>query len=317
MFTMNQDDAQKHGEMLGNRVAKNFRQLKKKMGKIPTNCFRLYDWDIPEVRAVVDYYAGHLIVSEYERRQTESIENYVEILGAYAARSLDIPDENLHLRTRHAGQGQRYEKLANQKNLITVQEREHQFLVNLDDYQDVGLFLDHPDCRDWVAKKSVGAKVLNLYSYTGSFSVYCAKAGAKEVTSVDRSSSYTEWTRDNFVLNQIDPERHPLLQGDSLDYLRNYRGPAFDIIILDPPSFSTAREDDALDILIDHTSIIDECMHHISKNGFLFFSTNHQRFVFDESLNHRYTVQKLSPSSIPLDYRNRQVHQAFEIRHSS
>ncbi|SLM28612.1 putative SAM-dependent methyltransferase family protein [Desulfamplus magnetovallimortis] len=189
--------------MLSNKVKKRYKHLKKRFARQGIEVFRLYDWDIPEIRAVVDWYAGHLVIGEYVRKH--SIPGWLEMMGEAAAGALGVPMENVHLKARHAGwqDGKRYERIDNTNRKIVVSERDLKFYVNPCDYVDTGLFSDHRDTRQMVRDMAQDRDFLNLFCYTGTFSCYAAKGGARSTVSVDRSKSAIDWVQENMVLNDI------------------------------------------------------------------------------------------------------------------
>ena len=243
---IDQQVAQKYrhqAEMLGNRVKKRFKHLYKRYARQNIDAFRLYDWDIPEIRAAVDWYAGHLVVAEYTRRQ--STPEWLPMMGAAAAAALDVPLEKVHLKQRFTGggDGNRYERLDTTDEKIVVSEGDLSFYVNLNDYVDTGLFSDHRNTRRMVREMAPGCDFLNLYCYTGTFSCYAAAGGARRTVSVDRSETAVQWARENMALNGIPEEGNALIQADTFDFLeRAGRGQqTFDLAVVDPPSFSTSR----------------------------------------------------------------------------
>ena len=313
-----QDDIARHGEMLANRVKKNLKHRRKLFRKQDTNAFRLYDWDIPEVRAVVDWYDGELVIGEYVREQTKDIpwlETIAEILGE----QLSLNPEQIHLKRRQTRPGvweKRYSRLETSNSFREVREQGLKFEVNLVDYLDTGLFLDHRPTRDLVRSQSEGKKVLNLFSYTGAFSVYGAAGGASLVTTVDLSANYIDWAKRNFALNGLDTKSHEFLVTDVLQYLDDLQqdDQTWDIIVLDPPSFSTRKDKFEFDVLRDHPDLIKKTLKLLSPEGKLYFSTNHQRFV-PQFQNINATVNEITEQSIPLDFKNRQIHRCFVFSH--
>ena len=194
---------EQQGQMLANRVKKRFKHLQKRFARQDIDVFRLYDGDIPEIRAAVDWYAGHLVIAEYMRRQ--SVPEWLPLMGEAVARVLDVLPERVHLKSRWAGkqEGKRYERLARTDQRLAVRERDLNFYVNLSDYVDTGLFSDHRDTRQMVRGMAADKDFLNLYCYTGSFSCSAAKGGARTTVSVDRSHTAVNWTRENMTLNGI------------------------------------------------------------------------------------------------------------------
>lgn len=312
-------DVDKQAEMLGNRVRKTFKKLHPAFEQASIGVFRLYDTDIPEIRVVVDWYEGHLVIAEYVRRQTELYPGWLERMASAAAAALGVPPEKVHIKQRRTrpSDGARYGRLDRRGVHFAVRERALRFHVNLDDYLDTGLFADHRETRALVAKDCADREVINLFAYTGSFSVYAAKAGARSTTSVDLSDVYLDWARDNFELNEIGGTRHYFERDDVWRYLADaqYERHAWDVCILDPPSFSTTFGNGDLDILRDQRPLAEAALAILKPGGVLWFSTNHQRFVPDlEGLSSAAEVVDKTAATIPIDYRNKQVHRVFRIR---
>ena len=307
----------KHAEMLANRVRKNFKNLAPKFAKQNIAAFRLYNLDIPEIRAVVDWYEGHVILGEYVREQTDH-DRYLEGLSTAVAAALGIPLENVHTRRRTTRplEGDRYQRLAKTNERIEVREGDLKFLVNLDDFLDVGLFTDHRMTR-WIVRDLVqGKRFLNLFAYTGSFSVYAAKGGAKSVSTVDMSRRYIDWAKDNMELNGL---QNACPMDWSSTEVREYlerasmAGNRWDVILLDPPSYSTREGMEPFDILYDHRSLVESAMAVLERGGVLFFSTNHQRFEPDLDEMYGAKVTEISHLTLPVDYQGRTPHRLFQI----
>ncbi|MEQ8456793.1 MAG: class I SAM-dependent methyltransferase [Sandaracinaceae bacterium] len=308
----------RHAQMFANRVKKNHRKLAKAFEREGVGAFRLYDWDIPEVRAVCDWYEGHLVVAEYERTQTEGVDDYAGSLGRAAAEALSLPDDRVHAKQRRTrpSEGARYRRLGDGGRLMQVRERDLRFWVNLDDFVDTGLFADHRDTRRWFGAQSAGKRVLNLFSYTGTFTCWAAHGGASETISVDRSERYTAWAEDNLALNGLEGPAHRFVATDVHDWLAEASrlDLRFDLILVDPPSFSTVFGRGDFDIQRDHPTLLTTLRRRLSEGGTLLFSTNHQRFEprleglpFSE-------IEEITERTVPVDYRNRAVHRAFLLR---
>lgn len=320
---------ERHASLLGQRVAKAFRHYKKRFEKQQIGCFRLYDWTIPEVRAKVDYFEGHVVVSEYVRQQTEQVPGYLEALGEAVRLAIGAEATSVHLRRRQTRQGGssqgRYERLGSTGKRFVVRERDARFWVNLDDYLDAGFFADQRETRALVRSFSAGKSVLNLYCYTGSFTVAAALGGARETTSVDLSESYLKWAQDNLELNQLSGPQHRFVTASCDDFLKQAsdRGQCWDCIVVDPPSFSTvgsfsssARE---FDILEAHPGLLDAALRCLAPGGRILFSTNHQRFEpFFDGLDA--VFEEITHRTVPEDFRSRgsfqksPVHRSFLLR---
>lgn len=308
---------QRHAEMLGNRVKKNFKTLHKKFAKENVGAFRLYNLDIPEIRAVVDWYEGHVILGEYVREQTDH-ESYLELLSQAVASSLNIPLDHVHIRQRTTRpfEGDRYTRLARTNERMEVREGALKFLVNLDDFLDVGLFTDHRVTRGIIRDLVKGKRFLNLFAYTGAFSCYAAQGGAKSVTTVDMSRRYLDWAKDNMELNGlVGTCRQEWSSTEAREFLEraSLAKNSWDVIVLDPPSFSTREGMEPFDILYDHRSLVESCLAVLDPGGVLYFSTNHQRFEPDLEGLLSATCSEVTALTIPIDYKGKTPHRLFQI----
>ena len=305
-------------EMLANRVVKRYRHLKKRFDRENIEIFRLYDWDIPEIRAAVDWYAGHLVIAEYTRKQ--SVPEWLPVMGKALAEAMDIPMENVHIKERRLGtqEGRRYERLAHTDRKIVMSERDLKFYINLDDYVDTGLFADHRNTRRMVRDLSENREVLNLYCYTGAFTCYAAKGGARKTVSVDRSERTIAWARDNLTLNGIEERDNSLVQSPVFLFLQQakQKNRQFDLAVVDPPSFSkTLTTGEEFDIVIDHPRLLRAVADVMRQGGLIFFSTNHQNFI--PAMGHLgfAEVREITSQTLPEDYVNkrRQIHRCWKI----
>ena len=248
---------------------------------------------------------------EYEAWLAEVLEAVAFVTG--------FEPEQIHLKRRERQKGlQQYEKTGKTGDDFVITENGRKFWVNLDKYLDTGLFLDHRNTRKKVGETSAGKRFLNLFSYTGSFTVYAVTGGAVSSETVDLSNTYLEWAKRNFELNGIDPEQHKIVRADVFQYLQNAadEGKKFDLIVMDPPSFSNSKK--MLDILViqrDHKKLIDGAMNLLASDGILYFSNNLRSFVLDDSVAEQYTVKDISKQSVPDDFRNKKIHQCWEIKH--
>lgn len=309
---------EQQAEMLANRVKKRFKHLHKRFARRQIEVFRLYDGDIPEIRAAVDWYAGHLVVAEYMRRQ--SVPEWLPTMGAAVARALDVPEDKVHLKNRWAGrqEGRRYERLDRTDRKIVVRERDLRFYVDLWDYVDTGLFADHRDTRRMVRGMAAGKTFLNLYCYTGAFSCYAAKGGAALTVSVDRSRTALDRARANMILNGMDPARNPLIQSGTRAFLTSakHEGRRFDLAVVDPPSYSTSREGQRdFDILRDHPAILASVIAVMHPGGIVFFSTNHQDFIPRLKELPLARVEEITHRTLPEDFRQKHktLHRCWQL----
>lgn len=304
--------------MLANRVKKRFKHLIRRFTRENIDVFRLYDWDIPEIRAVVDWYGGHLVVGEYMRRQ--SIPEWLPLMSRAVADALNIPAEKVHLKQRWTGKqdGNRYHRLDHTDRKIVVAERDLKFLVNPYDYVDTGLFADHRDTRQMVREMAAGKDFLNLYCYTASFSCYAAKGGARTTVSVDRSESTIQWARENMALNDIDPKANHLVHAHSFDFLKQAatQNRRFDLAVVDPPSYSTTKTRNLVfDVDRDHPRLLKAVIDLLRPGASLFFSTNHQNFT--PRMDHLGVdaVEEITTATIPEDYvhKRKTIHRCWRI----
>jgi 23S rRNA (cytosine1962-C5)-methyltransferase len=306
-----------HAEILANRVKKRYKHLAKRFRKQHIDCFRLYDWDIPEVRAVVDWYAGHLVIAEYERQQTS--DKWLETVARGTAHALSVPDEKVHLKRRRTQADERnhYQQMASTGQRLCVQERDLEFWVNLDDFLDTGLYSDHRNTRLKFRDYVSDGDFLNLFAYTGTFTCAAGRAGARSTVTVDRSQTNIDWARDNLKLNGFDDKRHHLQQADVFSYLQEVSAvnKQFDCVFVDPPSFyRQSGQTTAFDVNRDHVRLLKLIRRCVRQGGHIVFSTNHQRFeprLQDLTVNE---IIEWTPQSIPEDYRNRHVHRCWLLK---
>jgi 23S rRNA G2069 N7-methylase RlmK/C1962 C5-methylase RlmI len=303
-------DTTRQAGMLANRVRKNFRRLHRSFERDGVGAFRVYDWDVPEIRATVDWYEGHLVVAEYERAQTREKPGWLEAMGSAAASALEVPGERVHLKRRHtrAAHGPRYGRLARTEERIAVRERGLRFWANLDDFIDTGLFPDHRQMRARIRAEARGGELLNLFGYTGAFTCAAAAGGARRTVTVDTSEAYLTWARDNLELNGLVGPAHEMVREDAREFLAR-AGRRFSLCVLDPPSFSTRTGARALDVQRDHRELIESALSTLLPGGVLYFSTNHQRF---EPRLEGLRAEEITRETAPPDYR-RTPHRSFRI----
>ncbi len=306
-----------------NRLGKNAKHYLKWARRNDIEAWRLYDKDIPQFPFAVDVYGGQIHLQEYDTGWLLPPEAYEQWLADVleAVRFVTgFPSENIHLKRRARQKGtQQYEKTGRAGEDFIVRENGRRFWVNLEKYLDTGLFLDHRNTRRQVGDLAAGKRFLNLFAYTGSFTVYAATGGAISSETVDLSNTYLDWAQRNFELNGIDLRCHEIIRADVFQYLADAAaaGKRFDLIVMDPPSFSNSKKMlDILDIQRDHMRLIDGAMKLLEPNGTLFFSNNLRSFVLSQEAGRKYVLKDLSKQSVPEDFRNKKIHQCWEIRHS-
>jgi 23S rRNA (cytosine1962-C5)-methyltransferase len=307
--------------MFQNRLLKVYKHKSKQAKRLNISCYRVYDHDLPEFPFAIELYNNKIYVAEYRRRHNMSDEEHEEWLQQsfnIISNVLNLPTENIYSRERkkqNHREKEQYEKQSSAQDFFKVEENGLQFLVNLTDYLDTGLFLDHRTTREMVRKESNNKRVLNLFCYTGSFSVYAASGNAASVTSVDLSKTYLEWARDNFIINKFkDDQKYYFIHADVLQYLKTLQQNGFDIIILDPPTFSNSkRMKDFFDVQKDHVEIINDALNALSTNGILFFSTNYSKFVLDETSIKASSIKHITNQTTPFDFEGKLKRFCFKI----
>jgi 23S rRNA (guanine2445-N2)-methyltransferase / 23S rRNA (guanine2069-N7)-methyltransferase len=305
------------------RLAKRFKHLAKWARRQGIEAFRIYDRDIPEIPLVIDWYAGWLHAAEYERpHERTEIEHdvWLDKMIEAAALELGVPVHQTFLKVRKRQRaGGQYEKVDQRQAVLAVQEGGLAFEVNLSDYLDTGLFLDHRQTRAMVRAEAEGKRFLNLFCYTGSFSVYAAAGGAAETTSVDLSNTYLDWTRTNLAKNAFkDAGRHRIVRDEARAFLehRAKRGEApFDLVVCDPPTFSrSAKSETPWDVERDHAELLELVAQNLSPSGVVYFSTNFRRFhLAEEPLAKLYTIREITRQTLPEDFRNDRIHRAWRM----
>ncbi len=306
-------------QMLANRLRKNLKSIGRWAEQQGHECYRLYDADMPEYAFAIDIYAGRVHMQEYKAPASVSDEDAaLRRRQAYnaVAHVLQLQPAMISLKVRERQRGtDQYQAAATAGEDFVVHEGPAKFEVNLERYLDTGLFLDHRPIRKYVREHAQGTHFLNLFCYTGSVTVHAALGGARRSVSVDLSKTYLAWTARNLELNGLSSTQHELVQMDCLRFLKQCRQ-KFDLIFLDPPTFSNSKStDNVLDIQRDHKELIDLCMQTLNKDGLLIFSTNHRRFKLDESIAEQYQVEDYSRQSIDKDFaRNERIHRVWLLR---
>lgn len=294
-------------KMFRNRLLKNSKRLERWLKQEPHECYRLYDADMPEYAVAIDRYADWLVVAEYAPPASvpeDKAEARLRDVLAALPSATGVPPERTVLKQRRRQRGNDQYRRERQRNeLLTVSEGQARLLVNLHDYLDTGLFLDHRRVRLDIAARARGASFLNLFCYTGSATVQAAVGGAKWTTSVDLSPKYLQWTRDNLSLNGMSEARHHTEQADCMQWLRD-NTKTFDLVLLDPPTFSNSkRTDTVLDTQRDHVEMIELAMRALNPGGLLIFSTNRRDFRLDESVGQAFQVEERTEWSLDPDFK--------------
>jgi 23S rRNA (cytosine1962-C5)-methyltransferase/23S rRNA (guanine2445-N2)-methyltransferase / 23S rRNA (guanine2069-N7)-methyltransferase len=310
-------------QALLNRIKKNLVRLKPMLKKYNTNAFRLYDKDIPELPFMLDKYDYCVYVTEKGLKyspshsklewQKKREENQL-LIKTVLEELFDTKEEHLFWNSRWKGtQDQRVDLDQEKHHALQVQEGQAIFLVHLGLYRDTGLFLDHRPLRYYLTKKYQGKKALNLFSYTSSIGVQLALAG-NHTTNVDMSQTYLDWSKENYTLNKLATTDHAFYKMDLMneELPRDYK---YDVIILDPPSFSQSKKmgETVLDIQLDHEFLIDKYMKHLLPGGTLYFSTNLRDFQMDLNVSDHYLVKNMTKLTIPEDYRDQKIHQCYSV----
>ncbi|MBS0458207.1 MAG: bifunctional 23S rRNA (guanine(2069)-N(7))-methyltransferase RlmK/23S rRNA (guanine(2445)-N(2))-methyltransferase RlmL [Proteobacteria bacterium] len=314
-------------QMVANRIAKNLRHLKSWRQREAVDCFRAYDADLPEYAAAIDVYTEDthdaprtfLHVQEYQapasvpeadarRRMGEVVRAVTEVFA--------VPREQIAIKTRVRGRGgAKYGAMAQRGQYLVVREGAARLHVNLFDYLDTGLFLDHRPLRARIAQLARGKRFLNLFAYTGAASVHAAVGGAASTTSVDLSATYLQWAADNLALNGCGGAAHRLVQADALAWLEAERG-QYDLIFCDPPTFSNSARAQDFDVQREHVRLLRAALARLALGGVLYFSNNFRRFKLDQAaLADLADISDISAQTVPPDFsRNPRIHRCWEMR---
>lgn len=296
--------------MFRNRLAKVYKHKSKLAKRQSVSCYRVYDHDLPEFPLCIEIYEDKIYLAEYLRRHGMTDEEHEVWLNdclSVITEITGIPQELMFVRQRkrmsHRGEDQ-YEKMDTKQEFFTVLENGLKFQVNLTDYLDTGLFLDHRITRQMVREQSKDKRVLNLFCYTGSFSVYAAAGGAATVTSVDLSKTYLAWAEDNMVINHFkDAAKYRFIHADVKQYLKTLQPDSFDLVIMDPPTFSNSkRMKDFLDIQRDHVELLNDVLAATTPGGIVYFSTNFTKFVLEPEKIHASEIKDITKATTAFDF---------------
>ena len=323
--------------MLADRLAKRMRHLAKWGRKQGISCFRIYERDIPDFPVVIDWYGdsgaadiahdGDAVAWFYDRTKDEGFDDLVAYRRFAENEILDglgIANDRLFVKYRgrqrtDEGGRQQYERVDSRGHVKIVDEYQSQFEVNLSDYLDVGLFLDHRPTRLAVRQRAEGKRVLNLFAYTGAFSVHAHAGGALCTTTVDMSHTYLDWYCRNLKLNGFALNAdHRIVQVDCLQWLANGpdSGEAYDLVVCDAPTFSNSKrmKVDSFSIDRDYAQLIAQVARFVAPGGEVFFSTNSRGFKFDPAhVPEGFGAHEISNRSIPEDFRNKRIHRCWRL----
>ncbi len=303
-----------------NRLIKNTKHLAKWARRENIVCYRLYDADLPDYALAIDCYGSNLHVQEYAapksidpekaQQRLQDAVNAIKILFKHSDKQIVIKKRQRQKRLSQ------YEKQNDHQKLFVVSEKKASFLINLTDYLDTGLFLDHRNIRFEIASMADGKRFLNLFCYTATASIHAALNGASQTTSVDLSNTYLDWAKKNFALNGLSDDQHQLIQMDVTEWLKINKK-KFDLILLDPPTFSNSkRMHGNLDIQRDHVQLIQSTMRHLSSQGTLFFSTHFQHFQLSTDDLDDFILKDITADTIATDFkRHKKIHQCWKIQH--
>lgn len=311
-----------NAQMFANRLVKNQKRLKKWLKQSGETCYRLYDADMPEFALAIDRYGDRVHVQEYaapssinpaqaQKRLFDALEVLPDALG------VDSSKVYIKRRERQTGTAQ-YQKRDASGERFDVREGDARLWVNLRDYLDTGLFLDHRPVRRMLGEMASGKRFLNLFCYTATATVQAALGGASDSVSVDMSNTYLEWAKDNFTLNELDLRLHRVVRDDCFRWLETANA-EFDLIFMDPPTFSNSKKmRDTLDVQRDHPRLVELAMARLAPGGTLVFSNNQRRFKLDDALSERYAVEEVTSRTFDPDFQRRtNMHHVFLLRHRS
>lgn len=302
-----------------NCIRNSYRHVRKWAKRTTTNCFRIYDRSLYHYPLAIDFYAGRYCVHYFSQERDSALppEAVVQEVEKALKDLFRASPEQIFWRSRiKRKKHEQYEKQDVQQEFFTVLEYGVSFKVNLVDYLDTGLFLDHRETRQQVASCAKDKRVLNLFSYTAAFSVHAAMKGASYTKSVDMSNTYSEWARDNFDLNRLPAKNNEIVRADCLKFMDeeiNSRA-KYDIIVIDPPTISRSKKMDRMfDIQEDYVFLIEKALKLLLPGGVIFFSTNSRKFIFDLARFSDCTIIDISSKTLPVDFQDPKIHRCWKI----
>ncbi|MCA9121468.1 MAG: bifunctional 23S rRNA (guanine(2069)-N(7))-methyltransferase RlmK/23S rRNA (guanine(2445)-N(2))-methyltransferase RlmL [Planctomycetaceae bacterium] len=313
------EKGREQAELFRSRLKKRARHLRRWPTKQGITCFRIYERDIPEIPLIVDRYEDHLHITEYERPHERDLgqhADWLDLMVRTASETLEVAADRVFFKRRERQRGaKQHEHLAGRQYEIKVSEGGLQFIVNLSDYVDTGLFLDHRIARSMVRDESQGANFLNLFAYTGAFTVYAASGGAAKTTTVDWTRSYLDWAQRNMAANGFQGPQHQFVRSDAREFLR---APSlkdeYTLAVVDPPTFSNSkRTEEDWDVQRDHVDLLNAVIRHMAPGGVIYFSTNFRRFKLDEAHFSDLEVREISRRTVPEDFRNKRIHRCWRM----
>lgn len=301
-----------------NRLKKRFKHKTKWAKSNAIFCYRVYDKDLPDFPFVIDKFEDYVVAAiDVIENGKESNKNWLIEIKNIMAEVLNVDLNNISVKLRIPQKGKKqYTKLDYSGSLISVQEFGLLFLINPFDYLDTGLFLDHRITRQWVKKEALNKRVLNLFAYTGSFSVYAAAGDALKVTTVDMSNTYLQWAEKNMLLNGFkSSKKYEYFREDILDWISTVSPSSYDLIILDPPTFSNGKKMLLTwDVQRDHALLLNQLQKILSPGGILYFSNNYQKFKLNTAeIDGFASIEDLTKKSIPEDFERTKPHSCFKL----
>jgi 23S rRNA (guanine2445-N2)-methyltransferase / 23S rRNA (guanine2069-N7)-methyltransferase len=311
--------AARQAEEFANRLRHRARHLRR-WPKRGITCYRLYERDVPDVPLVVDRYEDALHIAEFARphdRSPAQHADWLDLMAGTAAKTLEVPRDRVFVKHRDRQRGaDQYGRVDHREARFVVEEGGLKFIVNLSDYIDTGLFLDHRLTRQMVGEAAGGKRFLNLFGYTGSFSVYAAAGDAATTTTVDKSATYVDWARENLAINSFSDPPHRVIRRDIRAFFDGLSpNDVWDLAVVDPPTFSNTKGMEVdWDVQLHHAPMLQELAPHLSPGGVVIFSTNFRRFKLDEAeLASDYAIRDITRQTIPEDFHNERIHKCWRL----